>query len=425
MLAGGNWNNATNCSSRSRNANNARSHANTNIGRQGRIRGVRAYLTRRLNAAPCRRFNSLWQNTQQRGVAVSRRIGVESGNVYFMKMGMNMRRYGNLWQEITSKENLIIAHHKATLYKKSRRNIIKFNQDIEGNLAYIREILITKQFHTSPYYEKTVYEPKKRIIYVLPFSPDRIVQHALMNIIIPIWQSLFITDTYACITGRGLHKGSQRTMEFVRRNKYVLKCDISKFYPSIDQEILMSIIRRKVKCSDTLWLINEIVHSFPGGKNVPIGNYTSQWFGNLYMNEVDQFIKSELHIKDYLRYCDDFCLFHNDKTVLRDAAERTREFIADKLSLKFSKCDLFPIKQGVDFLGYRHFDNYILLRKSTAKRVYKRLDRLPKLYRRGEITEQYRSSVGSTWGWLKYANTHNLRVAMKFKEMMREVKKLV
>ena len=190
MLAGGNWNNATNCSSRSRNANNARSHANTNIGRQGRIRGVRAYLTRRLNAAPCRRFNSLWQNTQQRGVAVSRRIGVESGNVYFMKMGMNMRRYGNLWQEITSKENLIIAHHKATLYKKSRRNIIKFNQDIEGNLAYIREILITKQFHTSPYYEKTVYEPKKRIIYVLPFSPDRIVQHALMNIIIPILQSL-------------------------------------------------------------------------------------------------------------------------------------------------------------------------------------------------------------------------------------------
>jgi retron-type reverse transcriptase len=336
-----------------------------------------------------------------------------------------VRRHGDLWTEIISKENLRIAHHKAILGKRTMPNVIKFNQNTRGNLAAVRDLLVTKKFRTSPYHEKIVYEPKKRTIYVLPFNPDRIVQHALMNVVVPIWEKLFIRDSYACISGRGIHIGSRRTMEFVRRNRYVLKCDISKFYPSIDQEILMSIVERKIKCRDTLWLIDEIAHSFPGGKNVPIGNYTSQWFGNLYLNDLDQYIKSTLMVKDYIRYCDDFCLFHNDKSVLREAAMRIRDFIGEKLLLKFSKCDLFPVSQGVDFLGYRHFDNYILLRKSTAKRVRKRLERLPKLYARGEITaEQYRSSVGSTWGWLKHANTHNLAVAMKFNEMMKEVRNL-
>jgi retron-type reverse transcriptase len=336
-----------------------------------------------------------------------------------------MRRHGNLWPEIISKDNLKIAHHKAILGKKTMPNVIKFNSDVGGNLQNIQELLITKRFQTSSYYEKVIYEPKKRTIYVLPFNPDRIVQHALMNVIVPVWEGLFIEDSYACRAGKGIHLGSRRTMEFVRRNKYVLKCDISKFYPSIDQEILMAIIERKIKCRDTLWLIDEIVHSFPGGKNVPIGNYTSQWFGNLYLNELDRFVKSDLHIKDYIRYCDDFCLFHNDKAVLKEAAERIKKFISEKLLLKFSKCDLFPVAQGVDFLGYRHFNNYILLRKSTAKRVKKRLERLPKLYAKNEITaEQYRSSVGSTWGWLKHANTHNLTVSMKFEEMMKEVKNL-
>jgi len=336
-----------------------------------------------------------------------------------------VRRHGNLWQIITSKENLEIAYRKAILHKRAMRNIIKFNENIENNLAEIRNLLLTKKFRTSHYYAKTVYEPKKRTIYVLPFNPDRIVQHALMNVIVPIWEKLFITDSYACITDRGIHAGSRRTMEFVRRNKYVLKCDISKFYPSVDQDILMEIVERKIKCKDTLWLIDEIIHSFPGGKNVPIGNYTSQWFGNLYLNELDQYVKNVLRIRDYIRYCDDFCLFHNDKAVLRDAAKKIQDFIGEKLLLKFSKCELFPVSHGVDFLGYRHFDNYILLRRSTAKRVRKRLQRLPKQYAEGKITaEQYRSSVCSTWGWLKHANTHNLVVAMDFKKMLKEVRKL-
>jgi retron-type reverse transcriptase len=337
-----------------------------------------------------------------------------------------MRRHGALWPKITSEENIKAAFHKASLGKKNMRAVKKFSLNEKWNLELTRMGLVNKTFHTSRYTEKTICEPKKRTIYVLPFAPDRIVQHALMNVIAPIWEGLFIADSYACRPGKGIHAGSRRTMEFVRRNKYCLKCDISKFYPSVNQEILLGIIRQKIKDPDALWLIGDIVHSFPGGKNVPIGNYTSQWFGNLYLNELDRFAKETLHVRDYIRYCDDFCLFHDDKKFLNECAARIEEFIRERLALKFSKCDLFPVTRGVDFLGYRHFDNYILLRKSTAKRVKKRLAKLPELYRKGKITaEQYQSSAGSTWGWLKHANTHNLTLAVRLRELTAEAKKAV
>jgi len=346
-----------------------------------------------------------------------------------MPLFMKMRRHGNLWQEIISSENIMTAYKKAVLGKSKMRNVKRFNKGMEEKLERIRKSLIEKTFTTSNYMEKTVYEPKQRIIYVLPFVPDRIVQHALMNVVEPIWRKLFISDSYACISGKGIHKGSRRTMEFVRRNKYCLKCDVAKFYPSVDQEILFNIIKKKIKCPNTLWLISDIIHSYPGGKNVPIGNYTSQWFGNLYLNELDHFVKVNLQARhghiDYIRYCDDFCLYHDDKKILHDCAKRIQDFLRDKLLLKFSKCDVFPVTRGVDFLGYRHFNNYILLRKATMKRVRRRIQRLPLKYAQGRITaEQYRSSVGSTWGWLKHANTHNLMVNIEFERLNREAKEL-
>jgi hypothetical protein len=147
------------------------------------------------------------------------------------------------------------------------------------------------------------------------------------------------------------------------------------------------------------------------------------------LNEVDQFVKHNLQAKygriDYIRYCDDFCLFHNSKKVLKQCREEIGEFINTKLKLKYSKCDVFPISQGVDYLGYRHFDNYVLLRKRTAKRVRQRIAKLPKLYEQKKITaEQYRSSVASTWGWLKHANTHNLQVSIQLNELKKRVGKL-
>jgi len=330
-----------------------------------------------------------------------------------------MKRHGNLYSKITSIDNISQAYLNARKGKKWQDTIQNFEKNLEDNLLAIQKSLIDKTFTTSKYRTKIITIPKKREIFILPFAPDRIIQHALMNVIELIWDNLFIYDSYACRKGKGIHKGSQRTMRAVRNNKYCLKMDISKFYPSINHDILFSIVQRKIKCPDTLRLIKDIIYSVGGGQNVPIGNYTSQWLGNLYMNEIDQFLKHEHKVKYYIRYCDDFCVYNDDKKYLHELKNIIESFLETKLKLKFSKADVFPVKQGVDFLGYRHFPNYILLRKSTAKRVKKRLIRMPKMLRLGLINkEQFRSSIASTWGWLKWANTYNFRLKHKLEELM-------
>lgn len=325
-----------------------------------------------------------------------------------------IKRHGNLFGKITGLGNIRTAYLSARKGKRWQRAVKAFEENADENLLGIQELLVTKKFSTAKYRSKTIYEPKQREIYILPFAPDRIVHHALMRALEPIWEGLFIDDSYACRKGKGIHAGSRRTMEYVRRNRYCLKGDIAKFYPSIRHDILSQIVRRKIKCPDTLWLMDDIINSFPGCRNVPIGNYTSQWLGNLFLNDLDMFVKHELKCRDYLRYCDDFCLFHDDKAYLNDCAGKIEGYLRDKLDLTYSKKRLFPVALGVDFLGYRHFPGYLLLRKSTTKRVRARLKKLPDKLNSGEITaDQFRSSVASTMGWLKWANTKNLQVSLE------------
>ena len=329
-----------------------------------------------------------------------------------------MKRYGNLWQQIITKENFELAEKRAKKRKCSRRDVIAFEKNLEKNLEEVRQLVVTKQFHTSPYKSRKIYEPKERVIYILPYTPDRIVQHAIMNILVPIMEKLFIVDSYACIANRGQIKASHRTMEAVRRNKYCLKCDIHHFYPSINQSILSNMYHNKFKDKDFLEIIDDIIFSFPGGYNCPIGNYTSQWSGNFYLTPLDLFCKQELKIRDYIRYCDDFLLFGNDKAYLHDCRRKIEDFIGTHLQLTYSKADVFNVKQGIDFCGYRHFDNYILVRKSTAKRQMKTIKRLPNWVESGKITtDNMRSIIDSTSGWLKHANAYNLKQAMKIDEI--------
>ena len=201
-------------------------------------------------------------------------------------------------------------------------------------------------------------------------------------------------------------------MEFVRHYRYCLQCDIARFYPSINHDILAGIVRKKIKCPDTLWLIDNIIYSYPGGSNAPIGNYTSQWMGNLYLNELDQFIKHVLKPDGYLRYCDDFCLFGDNKRQLHQFRHAIAEFLDARLRLHYSFAEVFPVTAGLDFLGYRHFKSHVLLRKSTAQRVKRRLRLMPQMLTDGYITkEQMRSSLASTRGWLRWACTYNLTIA--------------
>jgi retron-type reverse transcriptase len=404
LLAGGNWNNGTNCRSQSRNGNNYRWNTNTNIG--GRFTSdlgiLSKLLTGLINLAEK-------QNTKRRIWLASSESESQLNHI--------MKRHGNLFEQIISMDNLYLAYRQAHKGKAWQKAVKEFDMDIDGNLAIIQQKLVDG-FHTSSYKTKTIHEPKKREIYILPFSPDRIVQHALMNILEPIWEKLFIYDSYACRKGKGIHAGSRRTMEFIRQNRYCMQSDVAKFYPSVKHDILFEIIQQKIKCQRTLGIIEDIIYSIGEGQNVPIGNYTSQWFGNLYLNELDQFLKHEYHIKHYIRYCDDFVVFHDDKKFLNELSGDIKDFLKDKLQLVLKKCSIFPVSQGLDFLGYRHFRNYVLLRKSTAKRVLRRLKQLPVLFAKGKITaDQFRSSLASTNGWLKWANTYNLQLKLNIGQL--------
>ncbi len=338
-----------------------------------------------------------------------------------------MRRLGNLFEKITNIYNIRLAYKKARKGKTWQNTIKIFESDLENNILTIQKSLIDKTFTTSEYTLKKIYEPKERTIYRLPFNPDRIVQHSIMNILEPIWDNLFIYDSYSCIKNKGIHKASQRTMEFIRKvpNGYCLKMDISKFYPSIDHDILFDIIKQKIKCRDTIELLEDVIYSIPDKKNIPIGNYLSQWFGNLYMNELDIYLKHEHKIKYYIRYCDDFIILHKDKNYLSQLSKDIKEFLESKLKLRLSKNRLFPISRGIDFIGYRHFPGYVLLRKSTATRLKKRMKQLPGLLAINRISElQYQSSIASMMGWLKWCNSYNLNNNVGIDKMWNEWKEI-
>lgn len=322
-----------------------------------------------------------------------------------------MKRIGNLWEEFISEENFALAYRRAAKGKSRQRQVRKFRANEAENLKKVRTLVTSGKFRTSGYRQMTIYEPKERVIYKLPFCPDRIVHHAVMNILRPILTRKLIHNTYACIEGRGQHRASAKCSEFVRNNRYCLQCDIHKFYPSIDQRTLFRMLRRIVKDRKFLAFVDEIIFSFPGGKNCPIGNYCSQWFGNFYLSALDNFVKHRLKCRCYERFCDDFLLFSNDKRYLAECRDRIRKFLKEELSLEFSKAEVFDVRQGVDFCGYRHFGKYVLARKSTAKRMKRRIKGFRSRPER-HSPEHVAGSVASMKGWLKWCCSHNLRASL-------------
>ena len=331
------------------------------------------------------------------------------------------KRYNISLAEVCLLSNFKIASKKSSKGKSTYQQVIEFNKDEDKNLIDLSKNVLDRTYTTGNYRKKIVYEPKEREIFILDYL-HRVVQHALINKLEPIFVGMFIKDTYACIKGRGMHKASLRTTEFIQYNKYCLKMDIRKFYPSINQDILYSMFERKFKDKGLLWLIHDIVHSFPGHKNVPIGNLTSQWFGNFYMAALDRYVKEDLRIKCYIRYCDDFLLFSNDKEELKRAKFAIIKFLKEELDLELSKCDLFPTSRGVDFMGYRHFKDYLLLRKSTAKRNKKKLPIVYEKWKKGIIdNDKFRSILDSIIGWAEFANCHNYLVKIKAYEYRSEL----
>lgn len=286
--------------------------------------------------------------------------------------------YNNLYGMICDFDNLLAAYYKALRGHRYARDVLRFSANLEEELITLHNELIWERYQTSEYHTFFVFEPKRRLISALPFR-DRVVHHAICNIIEPLFEKKFIKDSYGCRTNKGTHAGSDRLVEFLRKAQrnwpqvYCMKLDIAKFFLSIDREIAKRIIRRTIRCRKTLRLLDGIIDSGPG-TGLPIGNLTSQLLANVYLDQLDHFCKEVLRLKYYVRYMDDVVVLHHDKRHLRGCMERIRQFVQSELHLHLNpKSALFPASCGIDFLGYRTWANNRRLRKRFLKGVRRKL----------------------------------------------------
>lgn len=321
-----------------------------------------------------------------------------------------MKRHGYLFSSVVTMENLRRAHQNARKGKAHYEEVQMVDANPDHYLKLIQDSLVNKTFTTARYTQKIVYEPKQRTIYKLPYFPDRIVHHAVMQVMQPIWDKQFIYDLYSAIPGKGLHAGSYRLRNFLKdseNTKYCLKFDVSKFYPSIKPDILFEIIKQSVKDPDLLWLLEDVIFSTPDG-GVPIGNYLSQYFSNLYLTPFDHWIKETLGMKYYIRYCDDGVILHAERERLKEIKEQITIYF-DTLGLRINpKTNIFPVDRcGIDFLGYRCFRTHTILRKSSARRFKTRIKKIEKHYLTMNPNKVL-GSVGAYYGWLKHCNSYNL-----------------
>jgi len=310
-----------------------------------------------------------------------------------------MKRIGYLYEAVCSLENLHAAHKRASRGKQHYREVKMINADPEMYLHQLREMLVNKTFKNSSYTSMIKNEyGKVRKILKLPYFPDRIIHHAIMNVVEPIWTAQLIRDTWASIKGRGIHKGVRRIKQSLldRENtQFCLKMDVRKFYPSVDNSIMKKVIRNKIKDENLLWLIDEIIDSSDG---LPIGNYLSQFMSNIYLSGLDHWIKETLQAKYYFRYCDDMVLLGSNKAELHEQRKMIGGYLKENLNLQLKHdWQVFPVDvRGIDFLGYRFFHDYTLVRKSIVKRFKKK--------HRQNSTK----SIPAYWGWFKWADSHNL-----------------
>lgn len=326
------------------------------------------------------------------------------------------KTYGNLFPQIYDFQALHEAYRRARRGKRDRHDVKRFELDLEGELIQLQNELIWGMYETGRYRRFKVYEPKEREVAALPFR-DRVLQHSLVAAIEPIWEKRFIHESYACRPGKGTHAGADRAQAMLRKVKrehghvYVFKADISKFFYSIDHEILRQLVRKRIRCKQTLGLIDQIIESTVCDSSrrvgLPIGNLTSQLFANAYLHELDCFVKHQLREKLYIRYMDDFCVIHHDKAHLQQVRREVEAFLWDALRLKTNaKTQVFPVGtvfgRALDFLGYRIWPTHRKLRRSSISRITRSLRLLQKKYAKGLVgLDRISQSVNS---WLAHAN---------------------
>ncbi len=323
-----------------------------------------------------------------------------------------------MYKRIYSYENILLAFNKAKRGKTKRRYVKRFQRDLKENLTKLQEELINQTYQPCELKTFILRDPKTRKINKSAFR-DRVVHHVLCNIISLIFEKSFIYDSHANQIGKGTLKAIQRFDKFKRkvsrnntRECYVLKADVKHYFEEIDHQILIEIIRKRIKDEQVIWLIEKILSINKKTKGMPLGNLTSQFFANLYLNELDTFVKHKLRAKYYIRYVDDFVILHESKEQLKKWKININNFLKEKLKIELhpSKSYVLRLSSGINFLGFRIFLHHKLIRKSNLKNFERKFNNLRILFDEGIIEKD--KALESLEGWLaycSYANTYRYR----------------
>lgn len=329
------------------------------------------------------------------------------------------KKYDNLIEQIADWDNLLLAHQRARAGKRDRLEVQDFSGDLWLHLGNIQHHLLAGTYQMGAYRSFVVFEPKRREILAAPFA-DRVVQHAILNILEPIWDACMIEDTYACRPGKGVHLGVERLQRWLRDmagnqplgEVWIAKTDFSGYFRNIRHDDLKRICRRKIACQCTLQALDAIIDSTPGGVGIPVGNLTSQWLANLLGNELDQWIKRELKVRRYLRYMDDCVAIFASQTQAQWFIKRLEERAAQH-GLWFSKWSVHRANQGINMLGYRIWPTHKLLRRRALVAFRRDARRLRAGIDRGDVSPaDLTSRVKSFVAHAKHADTWRLRTGL-------------
>ncbi|KKP32792.1 MAG: hypothetical protein A2312_02680 [Candidatus Staskawiczbacteria bacterium RIFOXYB2_FULL_32_9] len=317
-----------------------------------------------------------------------------------------IKKFSHNCENIISIENILEAWQEFSQGKRNRPDVQEFSFNLMSNIFSLHYDLVNHTYKHSQYQEFKINDPKPRTIHKATVR-DRILHRAVYRILYSFFDKKFIADSYSCRNKKGTHKAIERFREFtnkVSKNNtkqcYILKCDIKKFFASVDQNILFKILEKYIDDKDTINLLKEIVYSFKLG-GLPLGNLTSQLFANIYLNEFDQYIKHRLKVKHYIRYCDDFVIFSPNKYYLENLIPVIKDFLQNnlKLTLHPDKVSIKTIYSGVDYLGWINFKDHRILRSKTKIRMLNRIREGPKL-----------ETINSYLGLLKWGNTHKIKL---------------
>lgn len=315
-----------------------------------------------------------------------------------------MKRHGYLIEKVIAPDNMEDAFRIVMKGKRRSHTVRYYYRNKDRILADLAREIENDTYEPKGYEEFTLIDQgKERIIQALPFR-DRIALHAMMSVLNELFRPMLIRDTYASLEGRGIHDGLNRVKKALRdRNgtQYALKLDLKKYYSSVDQSLLIEMLERKIKDGRMMNTLRRVIHSFD--KGLPIGFHSSQQLGNFYLFPLDYFVKAELGVKYYFRYCDDIVILSSSKEELREIFGKVRAYAEERLRLTIkSNYQIFPVEaRGIDFLGYVIRHDYVLIRKRTKQTAARKLARIRSHKRRQEI-------FGAFWGWAKHANCRTL-----------------